>query len=687
MRPPIGRPIGQAFLPLAGTSRGFGLLALSGFVGLVPVSRAQCQQVFPTDVTLVAVDATVLDREGRPVSALRREDFEIEVGGRPRRVVSAEFLRHAPPLGTAEPQALAPPIRNFASNQQGLIGRLIVLVPDVGNLTPGGARGAIEAARRFLDRLGPDDRVALVPIPVGPSVDFTADHSKVREALVKVMGSDRSRGMRLVSLAEAFAFKNQGRGDSRLWSEAVSRECAFARRQQEFLACRSQCEGEAADIYQTARAATAQSVAALRGLLRTLAAIPAPKTVVLLGQKLVTGSSMGEMGADRALADVGEAAAEARVTLYTLHIDRTFLELFDVRDYMPSHTPIEDARLHTDGLVAVAGHTGGQLFKVVASADAAFDRIALETSASWLLSFEPQEQDSDGRPHAIKVRVGNDRLQVRARPRFVVAAAVLQPAAADLARREIESPLPARTLPVSVAAFTLTRSGGSGVSLLLAAEVGGATGTDSLAVAYRMVDAKGTVLSGVVDAPSLRRIETPAGERLYYTTTLAVTPGRYRLRFAAADTRGRAGGVELLVDAQLRTSGSLGFSDLLVAEAGAPGHTASLSLSGSVPVGSVRAYVEMVGPADAVVSQVLFDLRPGGDAPPRLAALANLTPQDDAGRYRAEAVMDLQSLPAGDYVLRALTSHGETALGQIERPLTLVWPPAPAKPAVAGVTP
>ena len=50
------------------------------------------QPTFRSGVDLVTVDAAVLDGDGRPVPALRAEDFRVEVDGRPRRIVSAQFV-------------------------------------------------------------------------------------------------------------------------------------------------------------------------------------------------------------------------------------------------------------------------------------------------------------------------------------------------------------------------------------------------------------------------------------------------------------------------------------------------------------------------------------------------------------------------------------------------------------------
>ena len=185
---------------------GRAVLLLVSSLGLLRPAAAQ--QSFPASVDLVAVDVTVVDKQGRPLSDLRLEDFSVQVGGKPRRVVAAQLVSSASPqpvTGESTPPTPAAVAPAFSSNRDTPRGRLIVLVFDVGFMTSGGGRAAAEAAERFVARLGPQDRVALVTLPTGPKVDFTTDHSRVAEAVRNVRGGRWfMKGPYNLSLAEAF---------------------------------------------------------------------------------------------------------------------------------------------------------------------------------------------------------------------------------------------------------------------------------------------------------------------------------------------------------------------------------------------------------------------------------------------------------------------------------------------------
>ena len=174
--------------PLAGITLALGVAAGSWLAAqtIPPAkpSQASQQPVFRSGVDLIAVDVAIVDRNGNPITGVRPDQFDVTVDGKPRRVVSAEFVEFASrdKPGAAAPAAEKPAQLLFSSNQPSAPGaprgRLIFLAIDQASFKPLGARGAMEAARRFIDRLQPDDRVGLVAIPApGPRCGASRDHA------------------------------------------------------------------------------------------------------------------------------------------------------------------------------------------------------------------------------------------------------------------------------------------------------------------------------------------------------------------------------------------------------------------------------------------------------------------------------------------------------------------------------
>src|SRR3989442_1213115 len=110
-------------------------LILIGIAGLLPAADDENKIVFKSDVALVRVDAQVLDRGNRAITALRLEDFILTEEGQPRQ------------------------IRSFASEDMPL--DVLLLLDVSGSMRPHVERIA-DAARQALRVLGSGDRVAIM---------------------------------------------------------------------------------------------------------------------------------------------------------------------------------------------------------------------------------------------------------------------------------------------------------------------------------------------------------------------------------------------------------------------------------------------------------------------------------------------------------------------------------------------
>src|SRR5688572_13127047 len=148
--------------------------------------------IFRAGIELVTVDVTALDSNGRQVMDLTAADFQVEIDGDRRQVTSAEYVRSVDPLRViGAPSKVVVPDETFSSsNAKGApSGRLIMVLVDQGNIRTGSARAVMNSAKRFVDTLTPEDRVAVVAIPgPGELVDFTNNHDRVREALLRIVG-------------------------------------------------------------------------------------------------------------------------------------------------------------------------------------------------------------------------------------------------------------------------------------------------------------------------------------------------------------------------------------------------------------------------------------------------------------------------------------------------------------------
>lgn len=367
---------------------------------------------FETGVDVVLVDVHVVDKQGKPIRDLRPEEFEVQISGKRRPISSMQLVDYGEsssrpamvsPTTSAEP---APPRPR----------RMYVLAVDEHSLHVGNAVAAVNAAERFIDRLGNDDLVGLHAYPTGTARhDFTTDHAAVRRELRKITGLFEEPSVRFnLSPSEVIDVAS---GDRESLLRVHRRECPGGG-----MGCSQ------ADIRQEAIAQASfmemkvsQSVGGLRALVRGLGDIPGRKILVMVSGGLIsTDRSGGRANASMEIRALGKETALANISVFALHLDWSFIAAQSSRGGLRTSF-FRDSNLAATGLEEVAGTAGGAVIRVFGTApDSAFDRVASETSAHYLLGVESHPDDKPGDTHTIRVTVKRRGAQVRSRTQFIV---------------------------------------------------------------------------------------------------------------------------------------------------------------------------------------------------------------------------------------------------------------------------
>ena len=322
---------------------------------------------------------TVVDDRGRPIPDLTLAEFTVRVDGVPRRVVSAEWV---PRISNTPARATVPASpENPGSNDTAGSGRLILIVIDQPNIRFGGTIGHRAAINHFIDRLQPSDRVSIVNLGAGgTSVDFTTDRGRMKEVVSSSTGG------------VPYPPSNKTAGDMTL----------------DFL----------------------------HALLKDLRTSDGPKALLLVSQGLSFSDE-----ARPSFAALERAAAAARTTIYSLQLDERVSDITQKQPDMAfSPPPTTGAQgggfsrelpdlpfpsgpagdrgakgVEAAGeLYAVANATGGAMFTVVMTADAALARIESELAGSYLLAVESVAADRDATSHSLSVDISRPRVTVRA---------------------------------------------------------------------------------------------------------------------------------------------------------------------------------------------------------------------------------------------------------------------------------
>jgi VWFA-related protein len=133
------------------------------------VSRDQNSDddVVRIDTTLVICDVLVTDKQGRPVRDLKATDFSVSEDGVPQQV------------------------GHFVLGDNANLARSIVLIIDYSRSQFPYIADSIEAAKIFVDKLGPYDRMAIVTDDVELLVDFTNDKRELKKGLDSLIEKNR----------------------------------------------------------------------------------------------------------------------------------------------------------------------------------------------------------------------------------------------------------------------------------------------------------------------------------------------------------------------------------------------------------------------------------------------------------------------------------------------------------------
>jgi hypothetical protein len=550
----------------------------------------------------VRVSFLSIGADGRPILDLKPEEVQLRVDGRPRTLASLDIVQPAGGASTPARAALPAPYGTNVGGGAADDSRTTYFVIDDKSFRPGNERLMKQAIDQFLNAVPPSTRVALQTTPLATVRTDPTSPAEVRAALGKVVGF----GMR------------EPRDDQ----ERVQME--------EERACR-----------------TRETLEALRSLFASLGTAGPPPTVIFFSSGLsATTRTTGTLGTSRcdlstdSFLNVGAAAGEARAHVYVVQADLTPMQ-------------------RSDGLENLAGVTGAQVLVLAAAGETGLNRIAVETSTSYIAAFQPEPSERNGKPHRIELRVTRPNVTVRAGTQIVIARAETGTARRAVTPRDMLRAATAyRELPLRVAAFP-SRDAGDKIKLVAVGEVGDAA-TRLAAAALGVYDANGR-LTAQSTAPPESLGTMPL------TFAAVVAPGPYRVRLAATDTSGRAGTADYELAAELVQAGTLKLSALLLGPAGAP--FKPLLQFGAEPAAMVT--FELYGKPPQQLP-LKIELASSADGPALLQAAPAGSGTSDPDRFIVSGTLALDSLAPGDYVVRATVGTPESGTALLTRTLRKV---------------
>jgi VWFA-related protein len=634
----------------------------------VLVGQAPQTPTFRSTTSLVLVDVSVLDQDGRPVAGLGPDDFEVRLNGQVRPVTAVtyeEAAAKAAPGVAAETNGAVPVATNAKAAGDPRV--FVVMVDDL-SITPARGKSLFFAAARFVAGLPASDAVGLTTSSRSTMLNPTFDHAAIATALEHSVGEmidPTQLPGPAIGLQEAMNIAN---GDQQALAAVLARDCPeLGNGLFNPTACGEQVKHKARTVGGVAQNTTGRQLQSYLDMINALHVVPGLKQLVIL----TDGLALAKHPDSSVLLDpLAKAAATAGVQLSVLSSEPDGVDLSQNADSLHGTDKRAEQQELRSSVQTIAEMTGGTYYNVIGLADPTFARVALSSSALYQLGVSPADGGTPGRDYALAVHVRRPGVTVRANRRAVSPGAASVVSVETQMNQAIGAGTPFFGVPLSVR--TSRRRGDSPGQIILDAslDVPGTVRTP-LTVAFAVGDQKGLVRSGrtTLAAP------TALGD-YRATLSLPIAPGAYRLRFAVADGDQKVGSVETNVTAQLNSVGPFLASDLMTTWSGADNIPQFLVLE-RIPIAATRllAALELYSasgvstPSDLRVRVTLLS----GDG--TSVAERDVVPAAANGGLRAEAQLLLQGIAPGTYTLRAtvLTSGGP--VGSVAATVQVSGPP------------
>ena len=635
--------------------------------GLVSLSAQQQQQpVFRSGVDLVTIDVAVLDKSGAPVAALTAGDFTVVAGNKPRRVVSADFVRSSPPLRAEAFRSVA----MQSSNRRIIAPRTVIFLVDIEQIPSGEGRTAMKGFAEYMDRLRPDDRIGVMTLSDNRASP-TTNRSTVRDAFSKLVGSSPRLRAREMTFGEAPGIANRDRASLMAYWSRISESgsampgeqtCGPPRGFEQLMVVPPVCIREAEAVIERVRFESRRVLRRLGEIAQAMDTVPDPKAIVL-----VSGGLFNDSRTQNDFAEFASVAERARVPVFSLLVEA------DGSAGGTSNTDTKrlDSTIGFGGLADLASLGRGSARRLIGDPTPVLARLDRELSGHYVLAFERDPVDREGARIDLEVRVRRPDVTVMTR-RGVTPGRPLSVAPSLTQKTDLKgsvatllrSAAAVTQVPMTIDALAMPASpAGQDARFVVAIEIG-RNPEDVSAVGFQLANATGRVIADGYQEP-VKLLKLGEG-RSAFVAGATGTDGKFIVRVAAIDAKGEQGSLQHTFEVAPWPEGPIRLSDLMFGgfESGEflPG-AGTVSATGSL---GLRLVVrDQTQKFDDV--KVRVTVAAAADGGPVDTVQVPLLSTPDPLRRFADAKVDVGYYPPGEYVLTAVVTAKGAEIGQRRR--------------------
>ena len=379
--------------------------------------------------TMVEVNVVVRDAKGKPISGLKRDDFEIYDQSKQQNIsFFHEELANPPVVVMPQTTAQAPP-----APPPPVPPRYLGMYFDDENMSTGEVVYVRKAAETFVrNNMSETDRAAVFTSSETVTQQFTSNKQQVLDAIAKLLSHKRLRafsGCPEIGPYQAYQiaqfFDTHSDALDLAVAEATSSECHVCDNIP-VAECVRFVQNKAATVLSQSEDSAQDSLGVLGDVIRYMGKMPGHRMLIMASAGFFGQSTKVQHNVDKMI----DSAIHAGIIVNTM--DAKGL----AADYDPSQTGQEvalggalqgyrdtlnqDERdVTTDSISAIAYGTGGKFFHNNNDITGGLRQIAEMPESAYVLGFSPEVTKDNGVFHNLKVKVpGKQDVSINARPGY-----------------------------------------------------------------------------------------------------------------------------------------------------------------------------------------------------------------------------------------------------------------------------
>lgn len=548
------------------------VMALTG-----SVYSQQTDDVVRTNTELVQSAVTVLDKSGRFVEGLSREQFEVVIDGKVRPL---SFFDRIAAGSARERQVLlnpsSPDNKTAATSTKTILGRTIIFFIDDNHLSLDSLNRTRKMLRHFLEsEMSSTDRVAIASASgqIGFLEQFTTNKEVLNAAVDKLTPRpyvNEGYGVGTTKMSEYMALAIDSSRDDKVFTffveECIKSSGSKNRRpgSPTRVACETQVKNSARALLTQAGQITMNTYNSLESLMKTSARTPGRKLAYFVSDGFLF--DVGPRGAavrDK-LENVIDTARRSGVVVYSIHarglVNSNFADPDNSKPMDPNGrldlASVGEIQSTQDALNALARDTGGRALRNMNYFERWVTATLDETSNYYLLAWRPESDFEKAKKFRnVKISViGRPDLTVRAPSGYVqkteseTIAVNAQTTTAKTPDAQIRDALadylPAEGLQLQLSlTYLSTPTNGLVVaSSIHIGQAGISYGDDNSGATVRLagvvLNDKGKIASSFSNQLTVKPPRTDSADGgVFFTQHSPLVPGIYQIRIAARDEK------------------------------------------------------------------------------------------------------------------------------------------------------